>query len=495
MEGPIVIAALTLIAVAVHHLIRKCSLPLPPCPPQTIIGGHYNIFPQQQAFLTFTRWARTYGPIFHLRLFNRYTIVLNSGKVALDLLESRSSIYSERPYSVFINKIQERSLSVFSMSLHHPRFRVYRKMMHSGLGPRAVQSYHPLQIQETNILLKALADTPKEFIPHLRRNAGALILKVTYGYEVSGNYDTFIQLVERAFKLQASIIGRPFPVEFFPFLRFLPSWFPFTEFKQAAEKLREVRPEEWPFQWSKRLIDSGEYVDSFVSRFLRPEDGKLPGDEDMDILKWCAAALYIGGADTTVSAMTSFVYLMVTNPEVQMRAQADIDQVTKGDRLPTPDDEAALPYITAVIKEILRWGPVVPLGLRHSVTQDDIYNGFRIPKGSTVIGNVWAMTHDPELYPDPERFNPDRHLGEDAQMDPFKFVFGFGRRVCPGSYLAERSLFLNIANILAVFSLGKETDGDGRVLEPPTEWYGGTTSHLKPFPCAIKLRVPNLLPP
>ncbi|KAF9270162.1 cytochrome P450 [Marasmius fiardii PR-910] len=494
MEGPILIAALTLIAIAVHYLTRKPAFPLPPCPPQTFIGGHYSILPKQQAFLTYTKWAETYGPVFHLRLFNKYTIVLNSAQAALDLLESRSNIYSDRPYSVFLHKVQNRSFSVFQMSLHHPRFRIYRKLMHSGLGPRAVHSYRPLQVQEANILLRALAETPKEFVAHLRRNAGALILKVTYGYEVSGDYDAFIQLVERAFKIQANTVARPFPVEFFPLLRFFPSWFPFTEFKRVAKMLRELRPEERPFLWSKRLIDSGEYVDSFVSRFLRPEDGAIPGEEDIDILKWCAAALYVGGADTTVSAMTSFVYLMVTNPEVQARAQADIDHVTNGDRLPTPDDEVSLPYINAIIKEALRWAPVAPLGLRHRVTQEDTYNGFRIPEGATVIGNIWAITHDPELYPDPDKFNPDRHLGENAQMDPFKFVFGFGRRACPGSYLAERSLFLNVANMLAVFSFEKETDSNGRVLEPPKEWYGGVTSHLQQFPCAIKLRAPSLLP-
>lgn len=497
MDGSILIATLTFVVLAaVHYVImtRKSTLPLPPSPPQTVIGGHYSVLPKHQAFLTYTKWAKTYGPIFHLRLFNKYTIVLNTAKAALDLLESRSNIYSDRPYSVFAHKIQKRSFSVFQMSLHHPRFRVYRKLMHSGLGPRAVQSYRPLQRLETDILLKALAKTPKEFVPHLRRNAAALVLKITYGYEVSGDYDIFIELVERAFRLQASTLTRPFPVEFFPFLRFLPSWFPFTEFKQVAKKLRDIRPEERPFLWSKSLIDSGEYVDSFVSRFLRPEDGKIPGDDDVDILKWCASALYVGGADTTVSLMTSFVYLMVTNPDVQARAQADVDQVTKGERLPTQDDEASLPYITAIIKEALRWAPVAPLGLRHRVTQDDTYEGFRIPKGATVIGNIWAITHDPDLYPDPDNFNPDRHLGNSPQMDPFKFVFGFGRRVCPGSYLAERSLFLNIANILAVFSLEKESDNDGRVLEPPKEWHGGTTSHLKPFPCAIKLRASHLLP-
>ncbi|KAK1233779.1 hypothetical protein PQX77_003046, partial [Marasmius sp. AFHP31] len=349
-------------------------------------------------------------------------------------------------------------------------------MMHSGLSPRAVQDYRTIQIRETNILLKGLAQTPKEFIPHLRRNAGSLILKVTYGYEVNDDSDDFVQLVERAFLIASSKINRPFPVEFFPFLRFFPSWFPFTEFKQVAREFNEARLEEMPFNWSKRIIGSENYVDSFVSRFLRPENGSKPGEEDEDILKWVAAGLYVGGADTTVSAMTSFFYLMATNPEAQKRAQADIDRVTGGARLPVLDDESSLPYLTAIIKEVIRWAPVAPLGLQHRVTEEDTYEGYRIPQGATVIANIWAITHDPDLYPNPDKFDPDRHLGEQPQTDPFKFIFGFGRRVCPGSHLAERSLFLNISNILAVFSLEKEVDKDENVVEPPMDFHGGTTS-------------------
>ncbi|KAK1231955.1 hypothetical protein PQX77_004926, partial [Marasmius sp. AFHP31] len=277
---------------------RRTVVSLPPSPPQTLIGGHYSIFPRHQAFRTHTEWAKEYGPVYHLRLFNKYFIFLSTGKAALDLLESRSSIYSDRPRSVFNDKVLKRDYSVFRMSYLSPRFRRYRKMMHSGLSPRAVQDYRTIQIRETNILLKGLAQTPKEFIPHLRRNAGSLILKVTYGYEVNDDSDDFVQLVERAFLIASSKINRPFPVEFFPFLRFFPSWFPFTEFKQVAREFNEARLEEMPFNWSKRIIGSENYVDSFVSRFLRPENGSKPGEEDEDILKWVAAGLYVGGADT-----------------------------------------------------------------------------------------------------------------------------------------------------------------------------------------------------
>ena len=101
---------------------------------------------------------------------------------------------------------------------------------------------------------------------------------------------------------------------------------------------------------------------------------------------------------------------MTLHPDVQRRAQAEIDHVVGKDRLPTIDDQQALPYTMALIKEVLRIAPVVPAGkenfcddtsslifgsiaLPHRVTQDDVYQGFSIPKGTIVIGNVWYVFH------------------------------------------------------------------------------------------------------
>ena len=88
---------------------------------------------------------------------------------------------------------------------------------------------------------------------------------------------------------------------------------------------------------------------------------------------------------------------MALYPEVQKKAQADIDQIAL-DRLPTLDDYELLPYIKAIIKEIARWGPVNPLGLPHRVPEDDVYENYLIPKGATVFGNIWyAIEHLPAL--------------------------------------------------------------------------------------------------
>ncbi len=125
---------------------------------------------------------------------------------------------------------------------------------------------------------------------------------------------------------------------------------------------------------------------------------------------------------------------------VMKKSQAQIDTVVGRDRLPTFADKKNLPYIRAIVKEVLRWRPVGPLGLPRRTTQDVYYNGYFIPKGSLIITNVWAMNRDPEIFPDYDEFRPERFLDESGTVEVIPpdthmqghVTFGFGRRlVCP----------------------------------------------------------------
>jgi cytochrome P450 len=81
---------------------------------------------------------------------------------------------------------------------------------------------------------------------------------------------------------------------------------------------------------------------------------------------------------------------MAQFPDVQRHAQAELDLVV-GPRLPTMNDRPNLPYVHALIKEVMRWHPVVPLGVPHMATEDDEYCGYRIPKGAVLIANIWSV--------------------------------------------------------------------------------------------------------
>ncbi|KAL0959196.1 hypothetical protein HGRIS_014474 [Hohenbuehelia grisea] len=95
---------------------------------------------------------------------------------------------------------------------------------------------------------------------------------------------------------------------------------------------------------------------------------------------------------------------MALHPDVVKRAQSELDEVLGGNRLPIFEDRSLLPYVGAILREVLRWRPVAPLALPHATSEDDIYQGYFIHKNTTVVPNIWAMSRDPLKYPDPEVF-------------------------------------------------------------------------------------------
>jgi cytochrome P450 len=127
-----------------------------------------------------------------------------------------------------------------------------------------------------------------------------------------------------------------------------------------------------------------------------------------------------------------FFMAMILNPKAMKKAQEELDRVVGKGELPDFSHKDSLPCIDALIKEVLRWSPPVPLGLPKRAMQDDVYRGYFIPKGTVVVENVWAILRNPNIYPDPEAFNPDRFL-KDGKINPLVFnpedrVFGAGRR-------------------------------------------------------------------
>ncbi|KAK0199221.1 cytochrome P450 [Desarmillaria ectypa] len=245
---------------------------------------------------------------------------------------------------------------------------------------------------------------------------------------------------------------------------------------QAREWKRNVQDiANEPFEWVKEQVAKGIAESSFMSSHLE-------GGEDENVIKCAAITMYAAGFDTTVITTRVFLKMMASFPEVQVRIQAEIDSVMRGDRLPTlaDRDKELLLYTIAMLYEVLRWHLPLTIGSR-STLEDDTYGGYFIPEGSIVAFNSWQMCHDSELYPDPEVFDPTRFLSSSPQLDLLELVFGFGRRVCPGRFLAEASVFLAMARVLAVFDIGDAVGVDDVPLKPhPLQLTGIARREYKP---------------
>lgn len=275
-------------------------------------------------------------------------------------------------------------------------------------------------------------------------------------------------------------------------VRYIPEWIPWFSYWPLARVgsdlgKRALYP---PIQFVKEGILNGTAQPSLALDSLQElENLKLAGsdrDKTEETIVGALGSIYSAGANTTVSSFMSFLVAMLLYPGIQRKAQDELDSVIGRERLPTFEDRPMLPFIDAVCKETLRWRPAVSAAVPHATTEDDVYEGFFIPKGAVVMGNIWAILHDPELYPEPDIFKPERFLNPDGSLrdDPnLTSVYGFGKRICPGRHFVDATLFIVVAYLFSVFNF-ERGKGDGG--EPPDYTYtGGLVSAPNPFPCSF----------
>jgi len=247
-----------------------------------------------------------------------------------------------------------------------------------------------------------------------------------------------------------------------------------------------------PFEYVKTSMKSASYKPSFCSTLL--EDESIKGGDQFEFdLKWTANSMYSASLDTTITLVSNFILSMVLHPAAQKKAQEEIDAVVGQDLLPTFANRASLPYVESLYKEVLRWAVPVPLNLPHRLMEDDVYKDRYIPKGSLVFGNIWAMMRDETIYPDAASFRPERFMVPttpemERKMNPKNFVFGFGRRQCPGNHLVDSSVWLLIVSMLSTLDISKAVDDLGNTVEPTVNYNNAVFRMPDQFKCDIRPR-------
>ena len=329
---------------------------------------------------------------------------------------------------------------------------------------------------ENKQMLHDMIVQPDRFLHHIRRYSNALTTTMVFGWRTPTYEDEKMKQLFDGFSEFAEInqTGMAALIDFFPFLRQIPEFLSGTQ--KHAKELHRKEKALYMQHWlrAKKEAEAGTIKPCFCEEVVKVQ--KKEGISD-DQVSYITGTLLEAGSDTTSSTLYAFVQAMLQHPEVQKKAQEEIERVVGSDRMPTMEDEPNLQYIRSCVKESLRWMPTTILGaVPHAVTQDDWYEGYLIPKDAGVMNNVWTINMDPKRHPNPRTFDPERYMNDfqslaDAAANPDgtkrdQFTFGAGRRICPGIHVAERSLFLGVARILWAFHIEPASDENGKPIIP-----------------------------
>ncbi|EJD05111.1 cytochrome P450 [Fomitiporia mediterranea MF3/22] len=393
--------------------------------------------PVRIPWVTYSKWRHQYGDVVYAYALGRSILILNSFAAARDLLEKKSATFSDRPYLPVFNMMGwELNLPFLR---YGPRFRKHHQFMHQYFGPTAIDSLSPIQERETRKFLLRLLTEPDILVAGIN-------LCITYGREVQSGHDELIELTENAMHLSTSLGN-----------------------------------------------GAGAAPQCVISDLLDEYEGMSVVDyEHEKYIKSIGATVYNAGTHTTKATLTEFFLMMTLHPEVTKKAQEEIDRIVGTYRMPSFEDRKDLPYIECLLKELYRIHPPGPLGMPHITTQTEEYRSWVIPDGTIVISNIWQMMRDEAVFQKPGEFVPERFLNKtlSGEEDPSVIVFGFGRRVCPGKYLADTTLWLAIVSVLAMFDIEPYTNpATGEVELPKNEVQEEQLIlELKPFKCKISPR-------
>ncbi|KAF5646140.1 oxidoreductase [Fusarium sp. NRRL 52700] len=488
-----VVVVLMGIALAILYIRTKPRKNLPPGPkPLPILGNIRDVpdgtIPEYQHWIKF---KDLYGPISHLSILGQSLIILHDRDAANAILEKTSTKTSGRPQLTFCNEMCGYN-QILSVMPYGKLLKQHRKLVHQQLGTKTAASrFQGVQDMESRRLLLRILENPDKLSAHIKTEASAIILKMTYGYSLEPHKPDPLELLieQMMHNFSLALVPMSWPVDVLPILRYFPETLPGMSFKRIARdwNANMCMVVDVPYDFVKKQIKKQCNRLSYVSSLIKQHDGILDKETDT-IIKQTAAVMYAGGADTTVSSIRGFVLAMLLFPDVQKKAQQEIDSVVGTERLPQFEDRHNLPYVDALIKETLRWIPVLPMGVAHTADDDIHYKDFVIPKGATFLPATWWFLHDPAIYKDPSTFDPDRYLEPRNEPHPNFASFGFGRRVCPGRFLADDSLFISISRLLATFEIKKAVDSRGNEIEPQIRITPGMIGHIREFPYDIKPR-------
>ncbi|KZV46685.1 hypothetical protein F511_37995 [Dorcoceras hygrometricum] len=489
---------------------RSKNLRSPPQPPHAwpIIGHLHLLGGDDQTCFTFSKLADRYGPVFGLRLGLMKAVVISSREAVAEAFTARDKSFANRPVnSAGEHFVYGNSAFGFASGLY---WRDMRKLVASEvLSARSVERMRNLRVSEINLSIRELYSQavknrnpepkPVNVSQWTEQMTLNIIVKTLagkrYGSLPDGSVPEEVSRFRRLISDITNLTGQFVLSDVipFPFLKWLDLNGYIKQMKRVSKELDGVL-EEWIDEHvRRRSSDERDFTDVLLSAIDESME-KIHGKTKMTIIKATIVNVILGGFDTTAVFLTWALSFLVEHKEVMRLAQTEIDSKIGKQRWVQESDLKDLVYLQAVVKETLRLVPPLPLSVPHVAAEDTELCGYFIPKGTTLFVNLWKLHRDPQFWPEPEKFQPERFLTDRLQMDvhgqQFEYIpFGSGRRVCPGINFVAHVGNLTLARLLQGFDFS--TPGNQKV--NMSVGFGVSIPRAKPLEVIITPRLHSQL--
>ncbi|PSN62984.1 cytochrome P450 76C3 [Corynespora cassiicola Philippines] len=423
-------------------------------------------------------WARTYGEVYKVRLGWNDWYMLCSPEAVKEVLDRQSAHTSSRAPSPVVGGALSGDMR-FLMMPYGQEWRRFRGISHKLLTPGASAMFKPSQEWEARMLVEEVMRGRDEGRGNgvgyraVRRYTVSVIMTSTYGRRIP---EWECDEVREIYGIMTdfSNIGTPgaYLADTIPPLGNLPprlQWW-----RKGLKPYFERQASLWMSFWTslKTQVETKQAPECFVKQVIE-SDYEKQGLTELQAA-FLAGSLIEAGSETTSASINTALLYLSAYPSVRQKAYQELSRVVGPSRSPTFADEPELPYIRAIVKETMRIRPVTNIGTPHYTTADISYKNIHIPANSVVAIQQYPIHYDPALFPNPERFDPDRYLafpekagvyaaGAASERDHWNF--GAGRRICSGLHLAENSMFVVLAKMLWAFDVRPPVDEAGRERE------------------------------
>ncbi|KAI9248906.1 cytochrome P450 [Sporodiniella umbellata] len=420
--------------------------------------------------VTLSQWQKKLGPIFKIKIGTVNWVVISNPEICHDLLANDATSNRASPPLIYVvvRAMSPSSVDSLSRLMEAEALKVIDIMKIYSNENQGIDVCKYCHLAAVNVVMSTLFGIAgsKNFEDLMYKQISTLNSDLAKLLKVSNDYTIL-----------------------FPILKVLD---PILRRGKGVASFAEVKV----FPFVRELIDLARKSteDNLVKKIDNIKDEY--GIDDRGVLSITTEMIFIG-LDNISSATAWSIAILCNYPEAQKRSYEEInDFIIKNARYPTYLDRNDLPYTAAVIKECIRFRGTLLIGGYRETSKDLVYKDYVIPKGYVIVENFFYTNKDPSLFPEPEKFDPERFINDNRSIYTISngglssrsfFRFGWGKRICPGIYITETQMFHILTKIIFAYTISPIISDEGKEIYPDLDKFNIKGISMSPIPFNVRL--------